>query len=142
LSELKITSRTVTTFYTTVDQTFNKECRVNNAVSGMVMVREKEGCLCLSFRSIGLAGLEKPKSNQTNSNSRPPFVVIVGDRQAPGTIELNFIAPDSVYNEATYQLNIDQCIAASTVKNHCPSKRPLHNTSQQRQLAERLGQWS
>jgi hypothetical protein len=87
LSELKITSRTVTTFYTTVDQTFNKECRVNNAVSGMVMVREKEGCLCLSFRSIGLAGLEKPKSNQTNSNSRPPFVVIVGDRQAPGTIE-------------------------------------------------------
>jgi hypothetical protein len=108
----------------------------------MVMVQEKEGCSCLSFRTIGLAGLEKPKSDQSNSNSRRLFVVIVGDKQAPGTIELNYIVPDPVYDEATHQLNIDQCIAASTVKNHCPSKQPLHNTSQRRQLAERLGQQS
>ena len=35
------------------------------------------------------------KSDQSNSNSRLPFVVIIGDRQAPGIIELNSIAPST-----------------------------------------------
>ena len=89
---------------------------------------------------------ENLKSDQSISNSRPPFVVIVGDRQAPGTIELNSIAPSTtkLLTEQTpsklLTKNTIQCIAASIAKSHCPSKRLLRNMSQRHQLVERPGQ--